>query len=175
MTHNLIKHIQASHLRNCPDIRPGYSVKVHQRIKEGNKERVQVFSGLVIKLNSGHGTDRTFTVRNIVSGVGVEKTFPCHSCTIEKIEITKIAKVRRAKLYFMRERSGKSARLKETHVSIIGDMQKLAKEEEVMPEEMEMEVAEMEVSEEVSATEDNMTTEETEMVSEKEETDEKAA
>ncbi|PIQ79215.1 50S ribosomal protein L19 [Candidatus Peregrinibacteria bacterium CG11_big_fil_rev_8_21_14_0_20_41_10] len=133
MTHALIKHVQKQHLRNHPEIRTGYTVRIHQKIKEGAKERVQLFEGLVIKVNSGHGIDKTFTVRKIVSGIGVEKIFPFNSGTIQKIEVLKIAKVRRAKLYFMRDRAGKSARLKETHVNILGDMSLLHAEK---PEEM---------------------------------------
>jgi len=92
-------------------------VRVHQKIKEGEKERIQLFEGLVIKVNSGHGADKTFTVRRVVGGVGVEKIFPLYSTNIEKIEIKKKSKVRRSKLYYMRGRSGKSARLKESFVS----------------------------------------------------------
>ncbi|MFH1284582.1 MAG: 50S ribosomal protein L19 [Candidatus Peregrinibacteria bacterium] len=100
-----------------PDISTGNTVRVHQKIKEGDKERIQIFEGLVIKINSGHGADKTFTVRKVVEGIGVEKIFPLYSTNIEKIEVKKKAAVRRAKLYYMRERSGKSARLKETFVS----------------------------------------------------------
>jgi len=99
----------------APDIRVGYTVRVHQKIKEGGKERIQIFEGLVIKVNAGYGSDKTFTVRKIVSGVGVEKIFPLHSANIAQIEIVKKAKIRRAKLFYMRERTGKSARLKETY------------------------------------------------------------
>jgi large subunit ribosomal protein L19 len=102
--------------KRIPDLRAGMTVRVHQKIKEGEKERVQIFQGLIIKMNSGAGVDKTFTVRNIVSGVGVEKIFPIYSPNVVKIEVKKKAKIRRAKLYYMRERSGKSARLKEEHV-----------------------------------------------------------
>ncbi len=103
--------------KKVPAIRAGNTVRVHQKIKEGEKERIQIFEGLVIKLNSGHGADKTFTVRKIVQGIGVEKVFSLYSPTIVKIEIKKKAKVRRSKLYYMRERSGKSARLKEGFVT----------------------------------------------------------
>jgi len=103
--------------KKIPVIRPGYTVKIHQRIKEGEKERVQIFEGLVIKMNSGYGADKTITVRKVFGGIGVEKIFPVHSTNIVKIEVKKKSKVRRAKLYYMRKRSGKSARLKETFVS----------------------------------------------------------
>jgi large subunit ribosomal protein L19 len=103
--------------KKIPVIRPGYTIKVHQRIKEGEKERIQIFEGLVIKLNSGYGADKTVTVRKVFGGIGVEKVFPVYSTNIVKIEVKKKSKVRRAKLYYMRKRSGKSARLKETFVS----------------------------------------------------------
>lgn len=100
--------------KKVPDLRPGYTVRVHQLIKEGEKERVQIFEGIIIAINSGYGADKTFTVRKIVEGVGVEKIFPLYSPTIEKIEVKKESKVRRAKLYYMRDLEGKSARLKES-------------------------------------------------------------
>lgn len=104
----------ASFVKARPEVRPGYTVRVHERIQEGNKERVQVFEGLVISVHKGHvPTDHTFTVRRIASGVGVEKVFSLHSPKIEKIEIKKVAKIRRAKLFFLRGRRGKAARLSE--------------------------------------------------------------
>ncbi len=99
-------------LKTLPDIRPGYTVVVHQKIKEGNKERIQPYKGVVIAKKHGKGINATITVRKISGGIGVEKIFPIHSPIIEKIEVSGKAKVRRAKLYFLRERSGKSARLK---------------------------------------------------------------
>ncbi len=100
--------------RAIPEIRPGYTLRVHERIQEGAKERIQVFEGLVISVHKGHvATDGSFTVRRIVSGVGVEKVFPMLATTIEKIEVKKVAKTRRAKLNFLRGRSGKAARLSE--------------------------------------------------------------
>lgn len=104
----------AAFLKARPEVRPGYTVRVHERIQEGNKERVQVFEGLVISVHKGHvPTDQTFTVRRIASGIGVEKVFSLHSPKIEKIEIKKVAKIRRAKLFFLRGRRGKAARLSE--------------------------------------------------------------
>ena len=114
---SLLKTVQEQSRKAVPVIKPGLTVRVHQKIKEGNKERIQVFEGLVIKVNSGHGADKTFTVRKIVEGIGVEKIFPLYSPLLDKIEVKKEAKVRRAKLYYMRERFGKSARLKESFVS----------------------------------------------------------
>jgi large subunit ribosomal protein L19 len=100
-----------------PDILPGDTVNVHVRIVEGNRERIQVFQGVVIGIKGG-GTNRLFTVRRVAShGIGVERTFLYHSPLIEKIEVLRHAKVNRAKLYFLRERSGKSARLKEKKIS----------------------------------------------------------
>jgi large subunit ribosomal protein L19 len=104
--------------RKLPEIKPGYTVRVHEKIQEGGKERVQVFEGLVISVHNGHvDTDKSFTVRKVVSGIGVEKVFPVHSPVIEKVEIKKIAKTRRAKLFFLRGRSGKSARLIERYTT----------------------------------------------------------
>ncbi len=105
-------------LKKVPDIRPGQTVKVYQRVKEGAKERVQPFEGLVIATKHGRGLDGTFTVRKISSGVGVERIYPLHSPTIDKIEILKTSKVRQAKLYYMRERSGKRARMKNKNIIV---------------------------------------------------------
>jgi len=115
--HPTIRDIQKSQLKKVPEIRTGYTVRVHQKIKEGAKERVQQFEGLVIKIGHGEGVERTFTVRKIVEGIGVEKVFVLHSPNIEKIVVKKKATIRRAKLYYMRERFGKSARLRERHVT----------------------------------------------------------
>jgi len=101
-------------MKKRPDIRPGFTVRVHQKVQEGDKERVQIFEGLVIAVHRGHSsTDHTITVRKVASGVGVERVFPVHSPKIEKIDVKKIAAVRRAKLNFLRARSGKKARLSE--------------------------------------------------------------
>lgn len=101
-------------MQNVPAIRPGYTVRVHEKIREGDKDRVQIFEGLVISVHNGHTpTDASFTVRRIASGVGVEKVFPLQSPVISRIEVKKIAKVRRAKLFFLRGRAGKAARLSE--------------------------------------------------------------
>lgn len=115
--HSLIREVQATQLKKVPQIKPGYTVAVHQKIKEGGKERVQVFEGLVIKVGHGEGVEKTFTVRKVVEGIGVEKVFPLHSPNIVKLIVKKKAKVRRSKLYYMRERFGKSARLQERHVT----------------------------------------------------------
>jgi large subunit ribosomal protein L19 len=104
--------IAQEQLKIMPDIRPGQTVKVYQRIKEGAKERIQPFEGLVLATKHGRGLDGTFTVRKIAEGVGVERVYPLHSPTIEKVEILKDSKVSKAKLYYMRKRSGKRARMK---------------------------------------------------------------
>ena len=94
-----------------PAFNVGDTVKVHVKIKEGNRERIQIFEGFVLKRQNG-GIGETFTVRRIASGVGVEKTFPIHSPLVEKIEVVKRGKVRRARLHYMRARTGKSAKIK---------------------------------------------------------------
>ena len=96
---------------DIPAFGVGDTVKVHIKIKEGNRERIQVFEGFVLKKQNG-GISETFTVRRIASGVGVEKTFPLHSPKIEKIEVVRHGDVRRAKLNYMRERTGKAAKIK---------------------------------------------------------------
>lgn len=112
-----IAHINNSSTRtNLPEFKVGQTVRVHQRIREGEKERIQVFEGLVINVNNGKGINGTITVRKVVDGIGVERVYPIHSPLIAKIELTKEAKVRRGKLYYMRGRSGKSARLKTTQL-----------------------------------------------------------
>jgi large subunit ribosomal protein L19 len=110
--HALIEKIENSFKKNqVVDVRSGDTVKVHQRIKEGNKERIQIFEGLVIRTDRKDSLTSTITVRRIASGVGVEKSFLLHSPLVEKVEITKRSKVRRNYLSYMRNRSGKSARL----------------------------------------------------------------
>jgi large subunit ribosomal protein L19 len=109
----MIDIIEQEQLRNdIPDFGPGDSVKVHVKVVEGGRERVQVFEGIVLS-RRGSGTRETFTVRKISAGIGVERTFPLHSPRIAKIEVVRYGKVRRAKLYYLRERVGKRARVKE--------------------------------------------------------------
>ena len=96
---------------DIPAFNVGDTVKVHVKIKEGNRERIQIFEGFVLKRKNG-GIGETFTVRRIASGVGVEKTFPIHSPLVEKIEVVRRGKVRRARLHYMRQRTGKSAKIK---------------------------------------------------------------
>lgn len=109
----LIKAIEAAQVKSdVPNFGPGDTVKVHVKIVEGKRERIQVFEGLVIKRQNG-GIRETFTVRKISFGVGVERTFPVHSPKIEKIEVARFGKVRRAKINYIRGRVGKAAKIKE--------------------------------------------------------------
>ena len=101
---------------DIPDFRPGDTVKVHVRVVEGNRERVQVFQGVVIR-RQGTGLRETFTVRKVSFGVGVERTFPVHTPTIAKIEVESYGDVRRAKLYYLRDLRGKAAKIKELRVT----------------------------------------------------------
>ncbi|MBQ3409089.1 MAG: 50S ribosomal protein L19 [Clostridia bacterium] len=110
---DIIKSIEHEQMKNAiPDLKVGDTVKVHQRIKEGNRERIQVFEGIIIKKQGG-GLNATFTVRRVAYGCGVEKTFLIHSPMVEKIEVVRVGKARRAKLYYLRERLGKAAKTKE--------------------------------------------------------------
>lgn len=110
---DIIKSIEHEQLKNkIPELKIGDTVKVHQRIKEGNRERIQVFEGIIIKKQGG-GVNTTFTVRKIAYGVGVEKTFLVHSPMVEKVEVVRVGKARRAKLYYLRDRVGKAAKTKE--------------------------------------------------------------
>jgi large subunit ribosomal protein L19 len=108
----IVKHLDNKQLRTLPEFRPGYTVRVHQRIKEGAKERVQIFEGLVIARKGGLGANATFTVRKIASGVGVERIYPLHSPNIVTLEIVKEATVRKAKLYYVRDRQDNAPRAK---------------------------------------------------------------
>ena len=109
----IIKNIEAAQLReDVPQFIVGDTVRVYGKIKEGNRERVQVFEGTVLKKQGG-STRATFTVRKNSNGIGVEKTWPLHSPNVEKVEVIRRGKVRRAKLNYLRERSGKSAKVKE--------------------------------------------------------------
>ena len=110
---DIIKSIEHEQLKDrIPDLKVGNTIKVHVRIKEGNKERIQVFEGTIIKVQ-GAGVNKTFTVRKISYGVGVEKTFLIHSPLVEKVELVRVGKARRAKLFYLRDRVGKAAKVKE--------------------------------------------------------------
>ena len=111
---SVIRMVEAAGLKaDVPEFRPGDRVKVHVRVVEGDKSRIQVFEGDVISRRSGSGLRATFTVRKTSGGVGVERIFPIHSPIVEKIEVSRLGKVRRAKLYFLRDRAGKKARIQE--------------------------------------------------------------
>lgn len=110
---DIIKSIEHEQLKNkIPELKVGNTVKVHVRIKEGNKERIQVFEGIIIKVQGG-GVNQTFTVRKTSYGVGVEKTFLIHSPLVEKVELVRVGKARRARLFYLRDRVGKAAKTKE--------------------------------------------------------------
>lgn len=126
---DIIKSIEHEQLKNkIPDLKVGDTVKVYQRIKEGNRERIQVFEGIIIKKQGG-GINATFTVRKIAYGVGVEKTFLIHSPLVEKVELVRVGKARRAKLYYLRDRVGKSAKTKENTGARIENKELVVKEE----------------------------------------------
>ena len=147
---DIIKSIEREQLKNrIPDLKVGDTVRVHQRIKEGNRERIQVFEGIIIKKQGG-SVNATFTVRRIAYGVGVEKTFLVHSPLVEKVEVVRVGKARRAKLYYLRDRVGKAAKTKENIGAKIETKYKDLKEEAV---------EESAVAEEV-ATEESVATEE---------------
>jgi large subunit ribosomal protein L19 len=107
-----VEAVERGNMVQRPAIKPGDTVKVHVKVREGDKERIQVFEGMVIGMHRG-GARATFTVRKVSFGQGVERIFPLHSPTIDKIDVLRTAKVRRAKLYFLRELKGKAARMKD--------------------------------------------------------------
>lgn len=110
---NLLQSLEQEQLRNdIPQFAPGDTVRVHVKVVEGNRERIQVFEGVVIA-RRGKGSQETFTVRRVSYGVGVERVFPVHSRRVDKVEVVRRGQVRRAKLYYLRKLSGKAARIKE--------------------------------------------------------------
>ena len=157
---DIIKSIEHEQLKNkIPELKVGNTVKVHVRIKEGNKERIQVFEGIIIKVQGG-GLNQTFTVRKTSYGVGVEKTFLVHSPLVEKVELVRVGKARRAKLYYLRDRVGKAAKTKEQIGARIEDREVVLKEdlaeelpvEENVAEELPVEETAPEVKEEATET-----------------------
>ena len=136
---DIIKSIEHEQLKNkVPVLTVGNTVKVHVKVKEGNRERIQVFEGIIIKKQGG-GSNETFTVRKISYGVGVEKTFLIHSPLIEKVEVVRVGKARRAKLYYLRERTGKASKTKELVGARIENKEIIIKED--LAEEPTTEVA----------------------------------
>ena len=145
---DIIKSIEHEQLKDkVPELKVGNTVRVHAKIKEGNRERIQVFEGIIIKKQGG-GVNETFTVRKISYGVGVEKTFLLHSPMVEKVEVVRVGKARRAKLFYLRDRIGKSARTKEK----VGA--KIETKEIVLKEQVEEEPVQEEVAEEVTPVEE---------------------
>ncbi|MBI1866643.1 MAG: 50S ribosomal protein L19 [Candidatus Staskawiczbacteria bacterium] len=118
-----------SQIKKLPDIRPGDTILVHQKIKEGNKERIQIFEGIVIAKKHGKGPSSTITVRKVVDGIGVERIFPIHSPVISKIEVVKHGKVKKAKLYYLRTTKGKKAKIKKKEFAAA-----IAEDATMMPE-----------------------------------------
>lgn len=150
---DIIKSIEHEQLKSkIPELRVGNTVKVHVRIKEGNKERIQVFEGIIIKKQGG-GVNATFTVRKNSYGVGVEKTFLVHSPLVEKVELVRVGKARRAKLYYLRDRVGKASKTKEQIGARIEDKEILVKED-LVEEPVAEEVVETPVKEESAITEE---------------------
>ncbi len=147
---DIIKSIEHEQLKNkIPELKVGDTVKVHQKIKEGNRERIQIFEGIIIKKQGG-GVNATFTVRKIAYGVGVEKTFLVHSPMVEKVELVRVGKARRAKLYYLRDRVGKAAKTKENTAARIENREITIKEELVeAPEEAPLVTTEAPVVQEV--------------------------
>ena len=160
---DILKSIEHEQLKNkIPELKIGDTVRVYVRIKEGNKERIQVFEGIIIKKQGG-GVNATFTVRRISYGVGVEKTFLVHSPMVEKVEVVRVGKARRAKLYYLRDRVGKAAKTKEKIGARIETKEIVVKEEivpgenevaEVATEESVQEAVEAVKAEEVKAAEE---------------------
>lgn len=157
---DIIKSIEHEQLKNkIPELKVGNTVRVHVRIKEGNKERIQVFEGIIIKVQGG-GVNQTFTVRKTSYGVGVEKTFLIHSPLVEKVELVRVGKARRARLFYLRDRVGKAAKTKEQvgarienrEITVKEDLTEEPAAQEVKEETTETPVAETTVKEEVVET-----------------------
>ena len=149
---DIIKSIEHEQLKNkIPELKVGNTVKVHVRIKEGNKERIQVFEGIIIKVQGG-GVNQTFTVRKTSYGVGVEKTFLIHSPLVEKVELVRVGKARRARLFYLRDRVGKAAKTKEQIGARI-ENREITIKEDLVEEPVKEEVVEAPVATEETTTE----------------------
>ncbi len=151
---DIIKSIEHEQLKSkIPELKVGNTVKVHARIKEGNKERIQIFEGIIIKVQ-GSGVNKTFTVRKISYGVGVEKTFLVHSPLVEKVELVRVGRARRAKLFYLRDRVGKAAKTKEIAGARIENKEVVVKGDEVPVEGAQEEVKEEPAPEEETVKEE---------------------
>ena len=154
---DIIKSIEHEQMKNkIPVLNVGDTVKVHVRVKEGNRERIQVFEGIIIKVQGG-GVNKTFTVRKNSYGVGVEKTFLVHSPTVEKVEVVRVGKARRARLFYLRDRLGKSAKTREKVGARIETKEETIKEElaqEEAPVVEEKEIVEEKITEEAPKAEE---------------------
>ncbi len=140
---DILKSIEHEQMKNkIPELKIGNTVRVHVRVKEGNRERIQVFEGIIIKKQGG-GVNSTFTVRKISYGVGVEKTFLVHSPRIEKVEVVRVGRARRAKLYYLRDRVGKAAKTKEQIGARI-ETKEITVKEDIVPVEGETETVNQE-------------------------------
>ncbi len=147
---DILKSIEHEQMKNkIPELKIGNTVRVHVRVKEGNRERIQVFEGIIIKKQGG-GVNATFTVRKISYGVGVEKTFLVHSPRIEKVEVVRVGKARRAKLYYLRDRVGKAAKTKEQVGARIETKEIIVKEDVVPVESAPEEAPAVETTEVVT-------------------------
>ena len=143
MMTTLLEKFNKEQEKKLPEIKPGDMVKVHQKIKEGDKERIQIFEGIIIAKKHGKGIPGTITVRKVVDGVGVERVFPIHSPSLDKIEIVRSAKVRRSKLYYLRTAKGKKARLKKKDFAAAIAPEAASEEASLAPEGREPKVAEV--------------------------------
>ncbi len=114
----LLEKFNKDQLKDLPELRPGDTIKVYQKIKEGDKERIQIFEGLIIAKKHGKGIPATITVRKVVDGIGVERVFPIHSPSLSKIEVVRHGKVRRSKLYYLRTAKGQRAKLKKKDFAV---------------------------------------------------------
>ena len=165
---DIIKSIEHEQLKNkIPDLHVGDTIRVHQRIKEGNRERIQVFEGIIIKKQGG-SVNATFTVRRVAYGVGVEKTFLVNSPMVEKVEVVRVGKARRAKLYYLRDRVGKAAKTRENLGARI-ENKEITLKEDIAEETVAEEAVEEPVAEVEEVVEENVTPVEEVKENEKEE------
>jgi len=138
----ILDQFNKSQLKTLPEIAPGDTIKVHQKVKEGDKERIQIFEGLVIARKHGKGISATITVRKVTGGIGVERIFPIHSPSIDKIEVLRHGKTRRAKLYYLRTAKGKKAKLKKKDFAEVITEEEPAEESTAEESAVEVEKAE---------------------------------